>query len=156
MEEQSRLVNAVVGWHRSAFVMGNTGMGKLVVLQAIIESLKAQMLNVTKVASMGIVVVAIGGTTLHYLLYMGACNAPMEELVNQARERRMNNPSKVMWRSLDMLVLDKISMFDVEFFDKAKCIIMAYRGCKELLFGGLQVVFFGDFFQLLPVLKANR
>lgn len=154
-EEQSRPVDAVVGRRRSAFVTGDAGTGKSVVLRAIVEGLEAQMLNVAKAASTGIAAVAIGGTTLHYLLRMGACDAPMEELVNQARERRTNNPSKVMWRGLDVLVLDEISMFDAEFFDKAERIIAAYRGREELPFGGLQVVFFGDFFQLPPVLKAN-
>ncbi|KNE91484.1 hypothetical protein PSTG_15081 [Puccinia striiformis f. sp. tritici PST-78] len=58
------------------------------------------------------------------------------------------------WQSVDVLIIDEVSMIDGEFFDKLNQLAKRFR-CNIDPFGGIQLILTGDFFQLPPVTKPG-
>jgi len=65
-------------------------------------------------------------------------------------EIKSNKYSKKMWRQTELLVVDEVSMLSLKLFDTLNQIGKAVRG-NNRPFGGIQVIFSGDFYQLPPV-----
>lgn len=61
--------------------------------------------------------------------------------------------AKKRWQSVDVLVVDEISMLDAVLFDKLELLARLIRNCNEP-FGGIQLVLVGDFYQLPPIITA--
>eukprot|EP00178_Gracilaria_changii_P002129 TRINITY_DN1316_c0_g1_i1.p1 TRINITY_DN1316_c0_g1~~TRINITY_DN1316_c0_g1_i1.p1 ORF type:complete len:724 (-),score=107.58 TRINITY_DN1316_c0_g1_i1:7771-9942(-) len=152
----------------SFFLTGSAGVGKSFVLRQIISELRESGKKVAVTASTGCAAVAIRGCTVHSFLSLGLGLDPEEHLKRRARkDRRLRRRLS----GLDVLVIDEVSMIDSFLFDKIE-LMCAYgmessRTCDvpprsatnndennvETLpvFGGLQVIVCGDFFQLPPV-----
>jgi ATP-dependent DNA helicase PIF1 len=62
-----------------------------------------------------------------------------------------NKVSKQRWNAAKILVIDEISMLSADLFDKLNIIGQRVRDCNEL-FGGIQLVLCGDFFQVRRLL----
>lgn len=101
-------------------------------------------------AMTGIAALAVGGTTLHK--YSG-CGLAKEEA--RALLGRMSIPSKQRWKSTRLLFIDEVSMMDAGLFDKFDALARTLRGNPSALWGGIQLVMIGDFFQLPPISKAS-
>lgn len=61
---------------------------------------------------------------------------------------------KARWKKARALIIDEISMIDGEFFDTLENIARMVRG-KSLVWGGIQLIVTGDFFQLPPIKPRN-
>lgn len=165
----------------SVFITGGAGTGKSFVLRAIINALRLQGRKLLITASTGVAARNIGGKTIHSECgYINGLHAvydllnpghnvrnlevkDQDDSVIKAMEKtaienknkliarlKTNNDYCEKWRTCDVLIVDEISMIDeitLEFFHSVLCRI---RGSKHP-FGGLQVVFCGDFLQLQPV-----
>ena len=66
-----------------------------------------------------------------------------------------NKKSCSTWRNTDILILDEVSMLSVRLLELLNEIAQTIRKSK-LPFGGMQLVFCGDFFQLPPIFISNR
>ena len=66
-----------------------------------------------------------------------------------------NKKSCSTWRNTDILILDEVSMLSVRLLELLNEIAQTIRNSK-LPFGGMQLVFCGDFFQLPPIFISNR
>jgi len=137
---------------RNVFLSGSGGVGKSFVTNLIINLLRrhhgrAFSRKVCITASTGIASTHVDGTTLHAATGVGVprCWDHFGRMFYQDKvvERRWS-------RHYEVLFVDEISMLSGEMLDTLNRIIQKLRRSKEP-FGGLQVVFVGDFAQLPPV-----
>lgn len=155
LSEEQRLVIDSVRAGTNVFFTGSAGTGKsftLVSLIAVLKELNADMPGTVHVtASTGVAATHIGGTTLHSFAGLGIGSESLEVLVARARD---NKGTRDRWVDARVLVVDEISMVSTDFLQKLDAVGQALRK-NERPFGGIQLVFSGDFLQLPPVEKGN-
>ena len=125
------------------FLTGGAGTGKSFTLHAMLTALRSKhgTSAVGIAASTGIAADPLDGDTVHALLGLHV-GKPRPEPSEAAAARLC---------LLDALVIDEISMLDSEMVDVLDSYAKLARNQHSLAFGGLQVIFCGDFLQLPPV-----
>lgn len=146
--EQQKIIEAVQKG-QNIFVTGVAGTGKSFVLKKLKE-IYGKRLQIT--ASTGIAAVNVGGITLHSWAGLGLGEKNADELADDIMfNRRVLNRI----RNAEILAIDEISMIKADLFDLFNEVMQIIRG-KDLPFGGLQILLFGDFLQLPPVMQRGR
>lgn len=149
MTQQEALTLLKMG--KNVFLTGPAGSGKTYVLNTYIEYLRSHGVEVAITASTGIAATHIGGMTIHSWAGIGI----KDQL--SARDLDYMEQQQYIWKRFEkvkVLVIDEISML------KDTTLDMVDRVCKTFKrndkpFGGLQVIFSGDFFQLPPIEKFS-
>ena len=136
-------------------ITGPAGTGKSYTIKHIIELLKANKKNVGLTATTGTAAFIIGGQTIHSFMGLGIGNETIAELFIKIKNR--SNIYRTLIE-LDVLIIDEVSMLDSLLFEKISLLLCYIKSHSfkdaELLnkpFGGVQVIFIGDFCQLAPV-----
>jgi ATP-dependent DNA helicase PIF1 len=108
--------------------------------------------NMYLTATTGVAAYTIGGMTINSFLGIGTGSASAQELYKKVRFSE-----QVMARiiSTDILVVDEISMMPASLFEKINYLLMAIKKSPKF-FGGIQVVFSGDFMQAMPIFKEEK
>lgn len=154
-DEQRSVVKAVMDEGKSVFFTGSAGTGKSVLMRAIIAQLRHKYRSepdrVAITASTGLASCILEGQTLHSWAGIGLGKEPAPELVKKVKR---NPKSRQRWQRTKVLIIDEISMVDGQLFDKLEQIARTIRN-NGRPFGGIQLVFTGDFFQLPPVPDRN-
>lgn len=134
----------------SVFLTGKAGTGKTSFLHALKQDCPKRMV-VT--APTGVAAINAGGVTLHsfFQLPFGPF-VPGGEVARQAAERRFGRQKRDIIRSLDLLVIDEISMVRCDLLDAVDFVLRRERG-SGLPFGGVQLLLIGDLHQLSPVIR---
>lgn len=135
----------------NVFLTGEPGSGKTFVINQYIAWLEAAGLTVAVTASTGIAATHIGGMTIHAWSGSGA-----RDTLTQYDLDYIATKEKVVKRlkKAQVLIIDEISMIDGKMLDMVDVICRTIRARTDA-FGGLQVVFVGDFFQLPPVTRQG-
>lgn len=133
----------------SLCVTGPGGTGKTVLLRDVCDELQRLGKVVAVTASTGIAAISIQGTTLHAVLGCGVPCLTSDVL------RKPSSLDKKRIVSLDVLVIDEISMVSGEFLDRVDERLRKIRGQLDLPFGGIQLLAIGDFLQLPPVSQVS-
>mmetsp|Transcript_17077 Transcript_17077/g.40751 ORF Transcript_17077/g.40751 Transcript_17077/m.40751 type:complete len:541 (-) Transcript_17077:190-1812(-) len=102
--------------------------------------------KVAVTAATGIAATHIAGTTLHSF---AGCGIPQ---TSNDFDRMWKKEPKERWRSVEVLIIDEISMVSAEFFAELEKQARCIRGDPRP-WGGIQVILCGDFFQLPPIEK---
>lgn len=135
----------------NVFLTGEPGSGKTYVINEYIAWLEAAGIPVAVTASTGIAATHIGGLTIHAWSGIGVRDElspyDLDKIVSSEKTNKRLNKPKV-------LVIDEVSMLDGKLLDMLDRILKACRG-KQDSFGGMQVIFVGDFFQLPPVTRGG-
>lgn len=133
------------------FYTGSAGTGKSVLLRELIKSLKRKYGSeeVAVTASTGLAACNIGGITVHSFSGIGLGKGDANQLFKKVRRSKKHSKR---WATIKALVIDEISMLDGHLLDKLDFIAKKIRK-NHGPFGGIQLVFCGDFFQLPPVSK---
>jgi len=105
-------------------------------------------------ASTGIASINIGGSTIHSFAGIGLANHPIEQILANLKQTKFNKIRKRIIKT-KTLAIDEISMISPELLEILDIVFREIRQSKKI-FGGLQVLFFGDFLQLPPVNKFNE
>ena len=131
------------------FVTGRAGTGKTTLLRYVAESSQK---NTVVVAPTGIAAINAGGVTIHSFFKLPF--APFIPSVIEAKKliagQKMRAEFRSVIRSVDMIIIDEVSMLRADILDAIDVVLRHYRNSK-LPFGGVQMVFFGDMYQLPPV-----
>jgi ATP-dependent exoDNAse (exonuclease V) alpha subunit len=131
----------------NVFLTGEPGSGKTHTILRYIEYLRNKNIAPAITASTGIAATHIGGMTIHAWSGIG-----IKRKLTREDARRLKTNKRVAGRVLrtEVLIIDEISMLDA---DTLSSVDTACRAIKERdePFGGMQVVFVGDFFQLPPI-----
>ena len=147
MTQEQALTILKLGY--TTFLTGGAGTGKTYTINEFIKYLRSHKVPYAVTASTGIAATHIGGTTIHSWSGIGIKDRLSEWDIDtltqrESLARRIRNTS--------VLIIDEISMLHASRLDMVDSICKAVKG-NELPFGGIQVVFCGDFFQLPPVVR---
>lgn len=133
------------------FLTGKAGTGKTTFLRRLrAESPKRMVV----LAPTGIAAINAGGTTIHSFFQLPF--APYVPGANYSKEQfRMGKNKLKLIRSLDLLVIDEISMVRADLLDSVDAALRRHRG-NSLPFGGVQLLMIGDLQQLAPVVTESE
>ncbi|HKK77825.1 MAG TPA: PIF1 family ATP-dependent DNA helicase [Saprospiraceae bacterium] len=125
------------------FITGRAGTGKSTLLELLRNTSKKKMVVL---APTGIAALNVGGQTIHS--FFGFPPKPLQKRdIKKRRNRRL-------YKKMELLVIDEISMVRADLLDNIDYFLRINRD-NPLPFGGVQVVFFGDLFQLPPVVASE-
>jgi ATP-dependent DNA helicase PIF1 len=152
-QEQRNLRELVVTGRNVCFV-GSAGCGKSTALRRIVEHLRGKLhKRVAVLASTGRAALEVDGNTI--FSFMGWRPVDLKKSMESLRRMTMRSHIKKKLRETDVIVLDEISMVENHLFERFHNAMQAAKGNK-LVFGGVQLVVTGDFFQLPPVLPFQN
>lgn len=153
----------------SVFVTGPGGTGKSELIHAIRQAAEAKDVRVVVTASTGIAARNIGGITLHRFAGMGLIEEAAGgnegrrqrgvmrsgDCLARARRFKADDYRLKNWQDVDLLIVDEISMLSVFMLKELDAVarharVMKGKGIVTQPFGGIQLVFLGDFAQLIP------
>ena len=132
----------------NVFLTGQPGTGKTYLINKYIEWCLDNGIVPTITASTGIAAIHVGGSTLHS--FAGVYNdnklthEDIEEILAKSWIRQKMTAT-------DVLIIDEISMVSAALLDAVDILAREARGRRDKPFGGMRVIFVGDFFQLPPV-----
>jgi ATP-dependent DNA helicase PIF1 len=131
------------------FITGPGGSGKSVLIKSIYKHAynRFKDIHVTALTGCAAVLLNCKAKTLHSWAGIGLGNNTIDKLVDKIRKNKF---LKGVWKSTDILVVDEVSMLSLKLFDTLNAIGKAIRRNNKP-FGGIQLIFSGDFFQLPPV-----
>ena len=139
-KEQENVLEKVLE-DKNVFFTGIAGTGKTYLIDIIYKSLISSNKSVYKTSTTGVSAFRIKGTTIDNFAGTGTGKLDIEEYKKK--------PKRSI-RDADVLIIDEISMMSKQKMDMLNELFQHARKSKEL-FGGIQVVFCGDFYQLKPV-----
>lgn len=143
---------------RSIFLTGKAGTGKTTFLKKICEDIAK---NTVVVAPTGVAAINAGGTTIHSFFQLpfspfiprnispGGAHALLQNL-------RIESEKRNMFRELELLIIDEVSMVRCDVLDAVDVILRHFRRKENLPFGGVQLLLIGDLFQLPPVVQPQE
>lgn len=137
--------------HTHLFLTGKAGTGKTTFLRRLREESHKRMVVL---APTGIAAINAGGMTIHSFLQIPP--GPYIPGSPLSRDRfRMAERKKRLIRSLDLVVIDEISMVRADLLDNIDAVLRLYRNSSQP-FGGVQLLMIGDLQQLPPVIRDEE
>ncbi|WP_067146128.1 helix-turn-helix domain-containing protein [Pseudotamlana agarivorans] len=140
--------------NRSIFLTGKAGTGKTTFLHRLKrDSLKRMVV----VAPTGVAAINAKGVTIHSFFQMpfGPILPDADLNASQGFNRKFSKTKINIIKSMDLLVIDEISMVRADLLDGIDKTLRRYRD-RNKVFGGVQVLMIGDLQQLSPVIKEQE
>lgn len=143
---------------RSVFLTGKAGTGKTTFLKYITRTTSKRFVVL---APTGVAAINAGGSTIHSFFQLPLCPylPDVKELVTEYQMpdsyRSLRKERVKIIRTLDLLIIDEISMVRADVLDAVDMTLRKYRH-NDKPFGGVQLLMIGDAQQLSPVVKENE
>lgn len=147
------------------FLTGKAGSGKTTFLKYIRSQTKKKC---AVVAPTGIAAINAGGETIHSFLQLpfgpfipgtatgfGATPDNVEDKHSLLARLRLRDTKLQLLRKLQLLIIDEVSMVRADLLDAMDLVLRHVRRQYHKPFGGVQMVFIGDMFQLPPVAQPE-
>lgn len=135
------------------FLTGKAGTGKTTFLRRLKEQSPKRMVVL---APTGIAAINAGGVTIHSFFQLSFAPFIPETTLNSPQNYyRFSKEKRNIIRSMDLLVIDEISMVRADMLDAIDAVLRRHRN-REKPFGGVQLLMIGDLQQLAPVVKDNE
>lgn len=133
--------------NKKIFITGKAGTGKSTLLQYFRKNTKK---SVAVLAPTGVAALNVHGQTIHSFFRFPTTVTPQT-----VRKKKPSKAFVEMLQELDCLVIDEVSMVRADLMD---CIDEALRFClkNKKPFGGIQMIFIGDLYQLPPVVAGKE
>jgi len=137
---------------RNVFITGPGGTGKSELIRLIYQHATSRCKDIHVCALTGCAAILLNckAKTLHSWSGIGLGNSSLDILIKKIKSSKF---LRALWKDTDILVVDEVSMLSLYLFNLLNQIGKAIR-CNPKPFGGIQLIFSGDFFQLPPV--GNR
>jgi ATP-dependent exoDNAse (exonuclease V) alpha subunit len=158
---QQRAVDCVIDKQQNVFITGQAGTGKSFVIGEIVKRAVALGIEVALTATTGLAAYNLESIapprcapqTIHRWAGIGLGNESVPQLVRRIQQ---NKYTLKRWQSPRLLlIIDEVSMLLPTLLRKLDQIARALRGRPDTPFGGIQMVFVGDFYQLPPVIRQD-
>jgi energy-coupling factor transporter ATP-binding protein EcfA2 len=152
-EQFNLALNILQNTGMNLFLTGKAGTGKTTFLKSLKHTLSKRMIVV---APTGIAAINADGVTIHSFFqlpfspYIPGIKTQRKDFKNQFRKEKIN-----IIRSLDLLVIDEISMVRSDVLDAISDVLCRYKD-HDKPFGGVQLLMIGDLQQLAPVVKNDE
>ena len=132
------------------FITGPGGSGKSALIKKIYDHAFSRFQNIQVTALTGCASVLLNckAKTLHSCTGIGLGNGTLDQLVTKIKKNKF---AKEFWKKINILVVDEVSMLSLKLFNLLNDIGKIIRNNYSKPFGGIQLIFSGDFFQLPPV-----
>lgn len=135
--------------NNNLLITGKAGTGKSFLLQ-VFEKVTGK--KTLKVSPTGISALNIGGTTLHSAFgFHNLVRLDVQDI--NKKNIKLKSENRYVLQNMETLIIDEVSMIRADTFDKMDRILRILNN-NDVLFGGKQIIVFGDLFQLPPI--ANR
>ena len=144
MNQEQQLALEAVSNGDNIFITGGAGVGKSYLVNEIVKSTKKK---IGVCAMTGCAALLINGATLHSYLAIGLAKESAKVLAGKIK-RFVTVVQRI--QDLDILLIDEVSMLNDELFEKVYEFLQIVRRNPKP-FGGVQMIFVGDPFQLAPV-----
>lgn len=143
-KEQKQIFDLLEKTDEHYFVTGKAGTGKSMLLRYFKKNTHKK---IVVVASTGVAALNVGGQTIHSLFRIPPSYIEYDSL---AKEEKLTN----LLSKLDAVVIDEISMVRADLMD-AIDLRLRQATKTEIPFGGVQMIMFGDLYQLPPVVRDD-
>jgi hypothetical protein len=137
---------------KNIFLTGKAGTGKTTFLHHLKETTKKRMIVV---APTGVAAINARGVTIHSFFQLPFGPLVGIERMEESQKKFFNRNKINIIRSLDLLVIDEISMVRADVLDAIDYVLKRYR-TRRKPFGGVQLLMIGDLQQLSPVVKNDE
>ncbi len=152
--------------NRHIFLTGKAGTGKTTLLKQLVENTHKKAIIA---APTGIAAINAGGVTLHSLFHLpfgtfvpsnnpdysyrisSQINTPHSLIKNL----KMNAQKRNLLNEIELLIIDEASMLRADLLDAIDTVLRYTRRKRTLPFGGVQILFIGDLWQLPPIVKRD-
>lgn len=152
-KDQRQVIRAIFAGE-NIFLTGPGGTGKSFLIGTLLDVAPKEM-KIAVTALTGCAALLLGASgrgvakTLHSWAGIGLGKEDVPTLVKRIRANRYSAKN---WHKTDLLIVDEVSMMTADLLEKLDAIGKAIRG-NSAPFGGIQLLFVGDFFQLPPVVR---
>jgi hypothetical protein len=141
------------GTNISVFLTGKAGTGKTTFLKKLRERLPKRMVVLTPT---GVAAINANGQTIHSFFQLPFTPfVPGMKTDDERKHFRISKEKKNLFRTVDLLVIDEVSMVRADLLDAIDATLRRYRNPLEP-FGGVQLLLVGDLQQLAPVVKDDE
>jgi hypothetical protein len=149
---------------RHIFLTGKAGTGKTTFLRYIREQTHK---NTVVAAPTGVAAINAGGVTLHSLFQLPFgpfvpdnsrmfAGSGATDPATMLKNLRLSGTKKELLQEMELLIIDEVSMLRADMLDAIDTILRSVRRNQSTPFGGVQVLFIGDLYQLPPVVMADE
>ena len=131
------------------FITGPGGAGKSALIRQIFKHANSAWkdIHVTALTGCASILLNCKAKTLHSWAGIGLGNGTTQNYILKIKKNKF---LKTIWKETKVLVVDEVSMLSLKLFDMLNAIGKAIR-YNQKPFGGIQLIFSGDFYQLPPV-----
>ena len=136
---------------KNIFLTGPGGSGKSLLIRKFVEDANLRNKEVQVCALTGCAAVLLGcqgAKTIHSWAGIGIATGPFGNVVDRVIS---NKHRQYPWKKIDILIIDEVSMMSKKIFEVLDTIGKKIRKNYDTPFGGIQIIFSGDFYQLPPV-----
>ena len=147
-KEQKRIFNELEKSNENYYITGKAGTGKSLLLKYMVEETEKKVIVL---APTGVAAINVEGQTIHSFFGIGpSVQDPKDHL-----EIEVTYKTKEILKRVDAIIIDEISMVSVDLMETINIKCQKVRG-NNLPFGGIQIICFGDLYQLPPVVSDKE
>jgi ATP-dependent DNA helicase PIF1 len=152
-KQQIKALNIMLSG-KNVFITAPAGTGKTFLINYFCTKIREEQpnINIAITSTTGVSAILIGGSTLHSYLGIGLGDGTVKEITDKILFTARGMKA-IIWRKLNILVIDEASMLNPILFDKLEHVARNVRG-NSLPFGGIQLILSADLLQL-PVVKGG-
>ena len=145
-EQFKKAISIMEGSDKSVFITGKAGTGKSTLLHYFRKKTRK---NIVVLAPTGVAALNVKGQTIHSFF-----NFKPDITLDKVKDIVPRN--KDIYKKLDAIVIDEISMVRADLLDCVDTFLRRHGKRKNRPFGGIQMIFIGDLYQLPPIVTVKE